>query len=171
MDIEMPRMDGIEATRRITADDGPRVLMLTTFSDEENVLACLQAGATGFLLKNTDPEQLAQAVLTTAEGHSLLAPEVTAPVIVRGMTAETGGSPPISPTNQAALAHLTDRERQVLRLVARGRSNSEIATELFVGPGTVKTHVSACLAKLGLRDRVQLTVFAYESGFMQAPEA
>jgi len=170
MDIEMPRMNGIEATRRIVEGSDAKVLMLTTFGDEENVLACLQAGASGFLLKNTDPEQLAQAVLTTAAGHSLLAPEVTRVVITRGVGAATGPSPAmgITPTNQTALDHLTEREREVLREVAHGRSNSEIAEALFVGPATVKTHVSSCLAKLQLRDRVQLVVFAFESGFMDA---
>jgi DNA-binding NarL/FixJ family response regulator len=171
MDVQMPRMDGIEATRQITAAGSSRVLMVTTFSDEEDVLACLQAGATGFLLKNTEPEQLVQAVLTTAEGLSLLAPEVTAPVIVRGVSAAPGVPQPVSPTNQATLDQLTEREREVLRLVARGRSNSEIGAELFVGAGTVKTHVSSCLSKLALRDRLQLAVFAFESGFMHTPGA
>lgn len=168
MDIEMPRMNGVEATRRIVEAGTARVLMLTTFGDEEKVLACLQAGASGFLLKNTDPEHLSQAVLSTAAGHSLLAPEVTRPVITRGLDPATTDQVGISPANQKALDQLTAREAEVLRLVARGLSNSEAAEELFVGAATVKTHVSACLAKLGLANRVQLVVFAFESGFMAA---
>ncbi|MDN7122113.1 response regulator transcription factor [Nocardioides sp. ChNu-153] len=168
MDIEMPRLNGIEATRRIAATSDAKVLMLTTFGDEERVLACLQAGAVGFLLKNTDPAHLTDAVLATAAGHSLLAPEVTRPVITRGLERSSTDQVAISPANQAALDQLTEREREVLRHVAHGRSNSEIAAELFVGPATVKTHVSACLAKLQLVNRVQLVVFAFESGFMAA---
>ncbi|HEY1133611.1 MAG TPA: response regulator transcription factor [Nocardioides sp.] len=171
MDIEMPRMNGIEATRRIVETSEARVLMLTTFGDEEKVLACLQAGASGFLLKNTDPDSLSDAVISTAAGHSLLAPEVTRPVITRGLEPATADQVGISPTNQKALDQLTARESEVLRLVARGLSNSEAADELFVGAATVKTHVSACLAKLGLANRVQLVVFAFESGFMAADGA
>ncbi|WP_028474163.1 response regulator [Nocardioides alkalitolerans] len=166
MDIEMPRMNGIDATSRITGATDARVLMLTTFGDEENVLACLQAGASGFLLKNTEPEHLTQAVLATAAGHSLLAPEVTGLVIDRGVRADGAAPMGITPTNRAALDQLTEREREVLREVAHGRSNLEIAEVLYVGAATVKTHVSSCLAKLQLRDRVQLVVFAFESGFM-----
>lgn len=168
MDIEMPRMNGIEATRRITASSDASVLMLTTFGDAEMVLACLQAGASGFLLKNTDPAHLTDAVLTTAAGHSLLAPEVTKPVITRGLQPAEPDGLAISPANQAALDGLTAREKDVLRLVARGLSNTEVAAELYVGASTVKTHVSAALAKLGLANRVQLVVFAFESGFMTA---
>lgn len=168
MDIEMPRMNGIEATREIAATSSSRVLMLTTFGDEEKVLACLQAGAVGFLLKNTDPSHLTEAVLSTAAGHSLLAPEVTRPVITRGLDSAGADQVAISPANRAALDQLTERESEVLRLVARGLSNAEVAAELFVGPATVKTHVSSCLAKLGLANRVQLVVFAFESGFMAA---
>lgn len=165
MDVRMPRLDGIEATRRILAEGPATVLMLTTFDDEENVLASLQAGAAGFLLKNTDPDQLVRAVLAAAEGHALLAPEVTRQVIHRGMDA-AGRRSPMSDADAAALDSLTPREREVLVLVARGLSNAEIAAELVVGEATVKTHVSACLAKLGLRDRVKLVVFAFESGLM-----
>lgn len=170
LDIEMPRMDGIEAARRITASSAAKVLMLTTFNDEENVLACLQAGADGFLLKNTEPEQLVQAVTTLAAGHSMLAPEVTGAVIARTLQAPDPVGRRITPTNQAALDLLTDRERQVLRRTACGLSNQEMAEHLFVGAATVKTHVSSCLAKLQLRDRVQLVVFAFESGFMDTDE-
>lgn len=170
MDIEMPRMNGIDATRQIVESTSSRVLMLTTFGDEEKVLACLQAGASGFLLKNTDPAHLTEAVISTAAGHSLLAPEVTKPVITRGLESASADQVGISPTNQKAIDQLTERESEVLRLVARGLSNSEVADELFVGAATVKTHVSSCLAKLGLANRVQLVVFAFESGFMAAGE-
>lgn len=165
MDVRMPRMDGIEATRRILEEGPATVLMLTTFDDEENVLASLQAGAAGFLLKNTDPEQLVRAVLAAAEGHALLAPEVTRQVIHRGMDAASR-RPVMSASDEAALGTLTPREREVLVLVARGLSNAEIAEELVVGEATVKTHVSSCLGKLALRDRVKLVVFAFESGLM-----
>lgn len=164
MDVRMPAMDGIEATRRITAESGTTVLILTTFDDEENVLGSLQAGASGFLLKNTDPEQLVRAVLSAAEGHALLAPEVTRQVIHRGIG--RGTEPAVVPAARRELESLTEREREVLELVARGMSNAEIADHLAVGETTVKTHVSSCLHKLGLRDRVKLVVFAFHSGLM-----
>lgn len=169
MDVRMPRLGGIEATRRITAEDAVTVLMLTTFDDEDNVLDSLQAGAAGFLLKNTDPAQLVRAVLAAAEGHAMLAPEVTRQVIHRGM--EAGARrPAMSRDDERALSTLTPREREILVLVARGLSNAEIAAHLVVGEATVKTHVSACLSKLGLRDRVKLVVFAHESGLMSTIE-
>nr|WP_122818052.1 response regulator transcription factor [Nocardioides pantholopis] len=170
MDVQMPVMNGIEATRAITAQTDAKVLILTTFDDEENVLESLQAGASGFLLKNTDPAQLVHAINTAAEGHALLAPEVTRQIIRRGVgsleTDPTGPTPEPGPSEEQRrlLETLTEREREVLELVAHGMSNHEIAEALFVGPATVKSHVSACLAKLGVRDRVQLVVLAFEAG-------
>jgi len=163
MDVQMPVMDGIEATREIAAATDARVIVLTTFDDEEKVLASLQAGASGFLLKNTEPDQLVLAIRNAAAGHSLLAPEVTRHVIDRGVAE---ASAPSGPTDEQRdqLALLTDREREVLGLVALGLSNDEIAEELVVGQATVKTHVSSCLAKLHARDRVQLVIFAHDAG-------
>lgn len=174
MDVQMPGMDGLEATRQIVADPSvsARVLMLTTFNREDYLLEALRAGASGFLLKNSRPEHLVDAIRAVAAGDALLAPEVTRAVIERAMSpapppgdggpedeADDGpGGPP------AVRGVLTDREVEVLRLVARGLSNDEIATELFLGRATVKTHVSNVLMKLGLRDRVQAVVFAYEHG-------
>jgi DNA-binding NarL/FixJ family response regulator len=157
MDVQMPRIDGLDATRRIVADPNATgtVLILTTFDDDDSVFRALEAGASGFLLKTASPEQLVDAVHILAAGDALLAPEVTRRVIGRF------GSRPAA----RDLAELTDRETDVLRLVARGLSNAEIAKELFVGEATVKTHVSNILLKLGVRDRVQAVVRAYESGF------
>lgn len=169
MDVDMPVLDGVAATARITRDTGATVLIMTAISHEECVLDCLQAGARGFLLKNTEPDHLIDAIRACSAGMSALAPEVTEPIITRRLGAR-GGSIEMSPSTQRALADLTDREREVLRLVAAGRSNAEIADDLVVGAATVKTHVSSCLSKLQLRDRVQLVVFAYESGFMSTME-
>jgi DNA-binding NarL/FixJ family response regulator len=157
MDVQMPRLDGLDATRRIVADPEATgtVLVLTTFDDDDSVFRALDAGASGFLLKTASPEQLVDAVRVLAAGDALLAPEVTRRVIAR-----FGGRPAAR-----ELAGLTDREADVLRLVARGLSNAEIAKELFVGEATVKTHVSNLLLKLEVRDRVQAVVRAYESGF------
>jgi DNA-binding NarL/FixJ family response regulator len=157
MDVQMPRLDGLDATRRIVADPGATgtVLVLTTFDDDDSVFRALDAGASGFLLKTASPEQLVDAVRVLAAGDALLAPEVTRRVIAR-----FGGRPAAR-----ELAGLTEREADVLRLVARGLSNAEIAKELFVGEATVKTHVSNLLLKLEVRDRVQAVVRAYESGF------
>lgn len=170
MDVQMPVMDGIEATRRVVADSLARVLILTTFDRDDYLFDALAAGASGFLLKNADPEDLVDAVRAVAAGNALLAPEVTMRVI-QAMTAQPPRSPsgtatdgPRSAGEAQALAQLTDREREVLGLVARGMSNAEIARELFLGEATVKTHVSNTLAKLHLRDRVQAVVFAYENG-------
>lgn len=164
MDVQMPDMDGLEATRRIVADPAVHasVLMLTTFNREDYLIQALQAGASGFLLKNSRPEHLVDAVRAVAAGDALLAPEVTRAVIARAVM-----SPPPPPADGGApraVAVLTDREVEVLGLVARGLSNDEIAAELVLGRATVKTHVSNLLMKLGLRDRVQAVVFAYEHG-------
>ena len=161
MDVRMPRVDGIEATRRILADPRvtARVLMLTTFDHDEYVYEALRAGASGFLLKSAPARELAAAVRTVAAGDALLAPE-----IIRRMIEDYVRRPRLTP---AALAGLTAREREVLELIARGRSNGEIAAELYLGEPTVKTHVSRILAKLDLRDRVQAVVLAYESGLIQ----
>ncbi len=163
MDVQMPRVDGVEATRRIVAEEDVRsqVIMLTTFERDDYIFDALQAGASGFLLKNAPPEELVRAVRVVAGGDALLAPSVT-----RRIIAECLRRPPRRPTH-GALDRLTEREVEVLRLLAKGSSNAELAAELFVGEGTVKTHVSNVLAKLGLRDRVQAVVFAYETGLVQ----
>ncbi len=169
MDVEMPGVDGLEATRRITADQdgpgGPAVLILTTFDRDDYLFAALRAGASGFLLKNGTPEALVEAIRVLARGDGLLAPELTRRVIATfaGPAGATAGR--VSP--EAALHELTPREREVLALVARGASNAEIAAGLHLGEATVKTHVSRVLAKLGLRDRVQAVVFAYEHGVVR----
>jgi DNA-binding NarL/FixJ family response regulator len=178
MDVRMPRMDGIEATRQIlstspgprpgqppgaataeAADAGPRILMLTTFDLDEHVYDALAAGASGFLLKDVTAERLFDAVRVVAAGEALLAPSVT-----RRLIGEFSRLRPRSPA--PSLAHLTPRETDVLRLVAEGLSNAEIAARLVVGEETVKTHVSRLLRKLGLRDRTQAVVTAYESGLV-----
>ncbi len=232
MDVQMPVLDGIQATSRIVAENLGKVIILTTFDRDDYLFDALVAGASGFLLKNADPDQLVEAVRAVGHGHALLAPEVTRRVIERMVTpttpgppasrtdstgltrrpsqstnsgtpdarvqtrassgrdlpgapvtggladpgASAGGAPPgagfaaaagAGPTTPpSALAHLTDREREVLSLVARGMSNAEIAGELFLGEATVKTHVSSCLSKLHLRDRVQAVVLAYEVGLV-----
>ncbi|QCB94457.1 response regulator [Cellulomonas shaoxiangyii] len=161
MDVQMPDMDGLEATRRITADPEVQaaVVVLTTFNREDYLLEALRAGAVGYLLKTSRPEQLHEAVLSAAAGEGLLAPEVTRAVIARAVDARP------TPTSTAApLVPLTEREAEVLVLVARGLNNDEIAAELVVSRATVKTHVSNVLAKLGLRDRVQAVVYAHEHG-------
>jgi DNA-binding NarL/FixJ family response regulator len=164
MDIRMPVMDGLEATRRIVALDraeGIRVLVLTTFDLDEYVYEALQAGASGFLLKDTPPADLLAAIRVVAGGDALLAPGVT-----RRLIAEFARRPEPSAVAPAALAALTDREREVLALVARGLSNAEIAELLVVSGATAKTHVSRVLAKLGARDRAQLVMLAYETGLV-----
>jgi DNA-binding NarL/FixJ family response regulator len=160
MDIRMPVVDGLEATRRVLAtDDPPRVIILTTFDIDEYVFESLRAGASGFLLKNSSPEQLVQAVRLVARGEALLDPGVTRRIIER--FSEWGSREAEPPP---ALGELTAREREVLELIAEGLSNAEIAERLVVAPGTVKTHVARVLSKLGLRDRIQAVVFAYEHG-------
>jgi DNA-binding NarL/FixJ family response regulator len=177
MDIKMPEVDGVTATRRITADPrlaSVRVVVVTTFDDDESVLAALRAGAYGFLVKDLEPAELLQAIRVVAGGDALLAPSVTRAVI----SAFTAGAGPAAPaaaqaaTSAAsrpaapspAIASLTDREREVVTLVAAGLSNDEIATRLIVSPLTAKTHVSRAMTKLAARDRAQLVVIAYASG-------
>lgn len=164
MDIRMPVLDGIEATRRLTAPDAlaaTRVLVLTTFDLDEYVFAALQAGASGFLLKDVPRAELVRGVRVVAAGDALLAPSVA-----RRLVAEFAQRPPPSPSadQSADLARLTPREREVLVELGRGRSNAEIAAALYVGEATVKTHVARVLMKLGLRDRVQAVIYAYETG-------
>jgi DNA-binding NarL/FixJ family response regulator len=162
MDVRMPVMDGIEATRRIaTDDDGPRILMLTTFDLDEYVYDALSAGASGFLLKDVTAERLFDAVRVVAAGEALLAPTVT-----RRLIGEFARLRPRPAPTLAALEALTPRETEVLQLVAGGLSNTEIAERLVVGEETVKTHVSRVLGKLGLRDRTQAVVLAYECGLV-----
>ena len=199
MDVQMPVMDGIEATRALVAEDLAKVLILTTFDRDDYVFEALSAGASGFLLKNAEPDQLVEAVRAVGHGHALLAPEVTRRVIERmARTGRAGAAPadgsgavgagaPTTPPGATAsnatasesapglrgaavdarldgLSRLTDREREVLVLAARGLSNSEIAAHLVLGEATVKTHVSSCPAKLHVRDRVQAVVVAYAAG-------
>jgi DNA-binding NarL/FixJ family response regulator len=164
MDVRMPGLDGLEATRRILSADGsaPQVLMLTTFDLDEYVYEALHAGASGFLLKDTPPEQLVAAIFVVAAGDALLSPAVTRRVIEQYVS---GPSPSRQPP--PGLDELTARELDVLRLLARGLSNAEIARELVVSETTVKTHVAHVLQKCRLRDRVQAVVLAYESGLVQ----
>jgi DNA-binding NarL/FixJ family response regulator len=167
MDIEMPRGDGLTATQDIlAAGPGTRVLMLTTFDLDEYVFQALRAGASGFLLKTTPPEKLIEAVHACAGGDTLLAPSVTRRLVERFVhqpsTAATGELPP-------NLRRLTPRELDVLRSLARGKSNLEIGAELYLAETTVKTHITRILAKLGLRDRVQAVVLAYETGLVPPP--
>jgi DNA-binding NarL/FixJ family response regulator len=163
MDVRMPTVDGIEATRRLARHPGaPRVLMLTTFDLDEYVYESLRAGAAGFLLKDAPPERLAEAVRTIAAGESLLAPAVTRRLVERFTSRP---SPELA--QRQTFAELTERELEVLKLVARGLSNAEIAAELYLSEATIKTHLTRILAKLGLRDRVQVVVLAYESGLIE----
>lgn len=164
MDIRMPTMDGIEATRRITArpaDPAPRVVMLTTYDLDEYVFDALAAGASGFLLKDVPPEDLVRAIRVTADGDALLAPSVTRRLIQQFAAQRT------TPRDAGALDRLTQRESEVLRLLAKGMSNAEIAEALFLGESTVKTHVGHLLDKLDLRDRVQAVILAYETGLIR----
>ncbi len=166
MDVQMPRMDGIEATRQLVAEDLGHVVILTTFDRDDYLFDALGAGASGFLLKNAGPEQLLDAVRAAGHGHALLAPEVTRRVIGR----MAGGHPARPPAQPAGLEHLTAREREVLIMLGRGLSNAEIAAELVLGEATVKTHVSNVLTKLHLRDRVQAVILAYEAGLILPAE-
>ena len=167
MDIRMPNVDGLEATRRIAADGlATRILILTTFDLDEYVYEGLRAGASGFLLQDASPEQLIAAIHVVAEGEAVLAPTVT-----RRVVEAFARIPAADDALRGALDTLTTREREVLRLLARGRSNAEVARELVVSEATAKTHVRHVLSKLDLRDRVQAVVFAYESGLVRAGDA
>lgn len=161
MDVQMPGTDGITATADIVAGDHGKVVILTTFDSDDYLFSALRAGATGFLLKNARAEQLVDAVRAAGGGHALLSPEVTTRVIAE-MTGRAGSEPVDAP----ALRHLTEREREVLVLLGEGLSNAEIAARLVVGEATVKTHVSNCLTKLHLRDRVQAVVLAHRAGLV-----
>jgi DNA-binding NarL/FixJ family response regulator len=168
MDVRMPGTNGIEATAALqtpprSSDHVPKVLMLTTFDIDEYVHAALRAGASGFLLKDALPDEVARAVRVIAAGEALLAPSVT-----RRLIEQVARTAPAPVVDEHLLATLTAREREVLELIARGRSNQEIAAELFIAEQTVKTHVSKILQKLGLRDRVHAVVFAYDTGLVRA---
>ncbi len=173
MDVRMPRLDGIEATRRIvaTGPSAPGVLVLTTFDDDEYVFNALRAGASGFLLKDVGPDPLIEAIHTVARRESLLAPAVTRRVVERYVELDRAATGAVASRSPAATAldraALTDREREVLVGLAAGRSNGELAAELFLSEATVKTHVSSVLSKLGLRSRVQAVIAAYESGLVR----
>jgi DNA-binding NarL/FixJ family response regulator len=166
MDVRMPEIDGIEATRLLLGGDetvATRVVMLTTFDMDEYVYEALRAGASGFLLKDAPPEQLVAGIRAVASGDSLLGPSITRRVIEEYVRRPPGSARPLSPE----LEQLTSRETEVLKLIARGLSNAEIAKSLFLGETTVKTHVGHLLTKLDLRDRVQAVVIAYESGLVE----
>jgi DNA-binding NarL/FixJ family response regulator len=165
MDIRMPGTDGLEATRRIAADpglSGVRVIILTTFEEDEYVFAAIRAGASGFLVKDTEPEDLVNAIRVVARGDALLSPSVT-----RRLISGIAGRGAAHPIDASALSVLTGREREVLALVAAGMNNDEIGAALYMSPLTAKTHVSRTMAKLGARDRVQLVVTAYETGLVR----
>ena len=168
MDIRMPELDGVEATRRLLGRRGEslRVAMLTTFDLDEYVYEALRAGASGFLLKDIDPPELVRAVRVIDAGEALLAPAIT-----RRLVEQYTRRPPPSAAKPTALEELTDRELDVLRQIARGLSNAEIASELYLSPATIKTHVARVLMKLELRDRVQAVVLAYESGLVEPGDA
>jgi DNA-binding NarL/FixJ family response regulator len=168
MDIRMPRVDGIEATRQITADPSlaaVRVVVLTTFDTDDHVYRAIRAGASGFLLKDAPPEDVLDAIRIVAGGDALLAPSVT-----RRLIADLAARPDVSRQRSAELDVLTDREREVLTLVGRGLSNTEIGAQLYVSPATAKAHVSHVMTKLLARDRAQLVVIAYESGLVRPGE-
>jgi len=164
MDIRMPEMDGIAAMREVVTNGPPstRMLMLTTFDEDQLVYEAMRAGASGFLLKSAPPARLAEAIRTVHAGEALLAPSIT-----RRLIEDFVRRPPPGAAIPEALAELTDREREVLSLIARGLSNAEIADELVLSEATVKTHVNRILSKLDLRDRTQAVVFAYETGLVQ----
>jgi DNA-binding NarL/FixJ family response regulator len=162
MDIRMPKLDGLEATRRLAhAAPQTRVLVLTTFDTDDYVYEAMKAGASGFLLKSAPPARLVDGIRTVAAGEALLAPSITRRLVEQFVSRPKPGE------RSPNLEELTERELEVLKLLARGRSNAEIAAELFVSAATVKTHVNRVFGKLGLRDRVQAVVLAYESGLVQ----
>lgn len=170
MDIRMPGTDGLSASAQITGDpelDGVKVVVLTTFEQDDYVLAALRAGASGFLGKGVEPEELLDAVRVVAAGEALLSPRATRMLIERLVALPQDASPAVS----SDLAVLTEREREVVALVAHGLTNDDIAARLFVSPLTAKTHVNRAMAKLGARDRAQLVVLAYQSGLVRAGEA
>lgn len=164
MDVRMPRMDGIEATRRIVAESGPKVVILTTFDLDEYAFAAIKAGAGGFMLKDAGPAQLIEAIKAVHSGDAVVAPSTTKRLLDRFAV----HLPDAAQQAGGALETLTEREGEVLRLVARGMSNAEIAGRLYVSEATVKTHMGRILMKLGLRDRVQAVVFAYETGLVKS---
>lgn len=164
MDIEMPVMDGLEAARRIRMANGPQVLILTTFDRDDYLFEALAAGSAGFMLKNAEPEKLLESIRTVASGGALLAPEVTRRVIAQAVDGRES-----TPPRSDQIRQLTAREREILVLMTKGLSNTEIAERLFVSETTVKSHVSACLAKLGARNRVQAVIHAFEHGLGQTP--
>jgi DNA-binding NarL/FixJ family response regulator len=162
MDIQMPQMSGIEATERITAgNDPPKVVMLTTFGDDENVYQALRAGASGFLLKDSRPEDVIRAIRVVAAGEALLSPSVTRRLVDGFVTSHQ------PPSTNASYERLTDREQEIVALVAEGLSNQEIADRLFVSFSTAKTHVSHVLTKLELRDRIHIVIYAYQHGLVE----
>lgn len=162
MDVDMPRMDGVEATRRIVAADGPRVLILTTFALDEYAYGAISAGASGFLLKDTSPEALIAAVASAHNGTAVVSPEMTRQLLASMVPPGRGPDP----RTQEPLAALTERELEVLKLIGLGRNNAEISSELFIAEVTVKTHVGRVLRKLGVRDRIQAVVFAHQAGLL-----
>ena len=165
MDIKMPGTDGLEATRRIAADpglSGVRVIILTTYEEDEYIFAAIQAGASGFLVKDTEPEDLVNAIRVVARGDALLSPGVT-----RRLIASIAGRGPAQSVDASALSVLTEREREVLALVAAGMTNDQIGAALYISPVTAKTHVNRTMAKLGARDRAQLVITAYETGLVR----
>lgn len=176
MDIQMPVLDGVGATAQITAATEAKVVVLTTFDRDDYLFAAIDAGASGFLLKNTEPEMIIHAVQAAAGGQALLSPEVTLRIIRRGTSGPEEQSaaapqPALSPEDARVLGELTNREREVLIKLASGLSNAEIAVALFVSEATVKTHLSNVLAKAGVRDRVQAVVFAYRAGLIPSTES
>ncbi|MFD0661900.1 response regulator transcription factor [Thermocatellispora tengchongensis] len=167
LDVRMPRLDGLAATERVCGDpglSGTKVVIITTYELDDYIYAALRAGASGFLLKDLDPDDLRRAIRTAAAGEALLAPRVT-----RRLIAQFAARPPRPAGHRARLDTLTEREREVVALVGTGLTNTEIARRLFISPATAKTHVARAMTKLGARDRAQLVVFAYESGLVTAP--
>lgn len=165
MDIKMPGTDGLEATRRIVADPGlsdVRVIILTTFEEDEYIFTAIQAGASGFLVKDTEPEDLVNAIRVVARGDALLSPGVT-----RRLIGRIAGRGPAQPVDTSALSVLTEREREVLALVASGMTNDQIGAALFISPITAKTHINRTMAKLNARDRAHLVIVAYETGLVR----